>query len=241
MTKTATQQELDNNIPENVIHTREQGGKELSYLETWYVIDRLNQVLGQGNWGYQIVTTTKVFEGKVTQYSGEVFGTSYTAQISLFANIDGKTCVFSEVGYGDGTDKKNPGKAHELGIKEAVSDAVKRAAKNLGRSTGLALYDKTQEYVGETVSKNSESSTQSNGKGSTTGVLRTESMATNTKTRPIKELVTAAFKVLEAQKKVTKEDFKEKYLAGTGISKLDDTQLAAVFDKVKTDFPHLNL
>jgi recombination DNA repair RAD52 pathway protein len=57
--------------------------------------------------------------------------------------------VYGDVGYGDGSDKTNPGKAHELAAKEAVTDALKRCAKNLGMSMGLALYDKTQENVDE--------------------------------------------------------------------------------------------
>jgi recombination DNA repair RAD52 pathway protein len=34
-------------------------------------------------------------------------------------------------------------------VKEAVTDGIKRCAKNLGMSMGLALYDKTQENVDE--------------------------------------------------------------------------------------------
>lgn len=232
MNKTDTQKELDVNIPKDVVHTRSQGGKDLSYLEAWYVTDRMNQVLGQGNWGYQIVSLDKVFEGKTEQYSGEVFATSYTARVSLFANIDGRTVIFTEVGYGDGTDKKNPGKAHELATKEAVSDGVKRAAKNLGRSMGLALYDKTQEYVGmpKVIDFNALAEKDN---------ARVNSSSISV--RPIKELVTAAFKVLEAQKKITKDEFKEKYQKGVGISALTDIQLSGILDSIKKDYPHLTL
>jgi recombination DNA repair RAD52 pathway protein len=54
---------------------------------------------------------------------------------------------FIDYGYGDGSDKFKIGKAHELAVKEAVTDGIKRCAKNLGMSMGLALYDKTQENV----------------------------------------------------------------------------------------------
>lgn len=259
MSKTAIQQELDSSIPKDVVHTRSQAGRDLSYLETWYVIDRLNQVLGQGNWGYQTVKLDKVFEGKVEQYSGEVHSTSYTAQVSLFATLEvGKTVVFSDVGYGDGTDKKNPGKAHELAVKEAVSDGLKRAAKNLGRSMGLALYDKTQEFV-ETVGKlgGSESApsttipTKDNVRSTVEAMEKKTIKITDRETkqqitpgpikRPVKELITAAFKVLEAQKKLTKEEFKEKYQKGKGISSLTDEELSSILNTVKKDFPHINL
>lgn len=264
MTKTETQVKLDENIPKDEVSTREGGGgKSLSYLETWYVIDRLNQVLGQGNWGYQTSKLDKVFEGKTGQWNYQekkevdVFATSYIATVALFAVIEGKTVIFTEVGYGDGTDKKNPGKAHELATKEAVSDGLKRAAKNLGRSMGLALYDKTQEYVGKASSANASKtggvSTNTVGNKQTKeeakpvlgiGYVATSSIL-NTETRsvskPTKDLITAAFKTLEAQGKITKETFKEKYQKGVGISKLTEDQLTGVLNNVKQDYPHLGL
>ena len=46
---------LDEPIPSDVVAKRKGGaGFSLSYLEGWYVIDRLNQVFGQGNWQYEI-------------------------------------------------------------------------------------------------------------------------------------------------------------------------------------------
>lgn len=135
--------QLDAPIPDKFVETREQAGRQLEYLSGAYVIDRMNQTFGQGNWEYQLGELRKVYEGKVTQKSGEVFATSYIATITIKATIEKNTVVFTDVGYGDGTDKANPGKAHELAVKEAVTDGVKRAAKNLGRSMGLELYFKS--------------------------------------------------------------------------------------------------
>lgn len=269
MTKSETQITLDSNIPKDVIETREQAGRTLSYLATWYVIDRLNQVLGQGNWGYQIKQLDKVFEGTIQQSSGEVFTTSYTAQVALFATIENKTVIFTEVGYGDGTDRKSQGKAHELATKEAVSDALKRGAKNLGRSMGLALYDKTQEYVGTVANPTTTSGgvVQQNGKGNKgtgkqsmgTSLPATENgevtkVSQNTpkhtptvvekaspRNKPIKELITSAFQVLQAQKKITAEEFKTKYQKGAGLSTLSEPTLQFILNSLKTDFPGLGL
>jgi DNA recombination protein Rad52 len=140
--------QLDAKIPRSAVSLRDGGGpKKLSYLEGWYVIARLNEVLGQGNWSYEIASMQLV-------HSGEVNGKQsvhYIAQVMLKAHLgngqDARQVYFSDVGYGDGTDKYNIGKAHELAAKEAVTDAVKRCAKNLGMSLGLALYDKSQENV----------------------------------------------------------------------------------------------
>lgn len=243
MKKTEIQTEFDTNIPTDAVSTREQAGRTLSYLETWYVIDRMNQVLGQGNWGYQIAGLDKVFEGQTSQRNGDVFTVSYTARVSLFATIEKQTVIFTEVGYGDGTDKSNPGKAHELATKGAVSDALKRAAKNLGRSMGLALYDKTQEFVGGNVAETKAGDTvpamaQSNdtSKNTDKGVA-----APTAEEKTVGTRVEAAFKVLQAQGKITAAEFKKKYQGGKAKSTLTPEQLAGILSAVKIDFPQLNV
>jgi len=237
--KTPMQEKLDENIPSEVVATREQAGRSLSYLETWYVIDRLNQILGQGNWAYDTVKLEKVFEGEIEQYSGKAFTTSYIATVSLSGFVDGKPFRFTDVGYGDGTDKKSPGKAHELATKEAVSDAVKRCAKNLGSSTGLALYDKTQSRVTKvsqgTDTKQGRTVEPSNA-GSTT---ETKKPGIQIGSKTAKDLITNAFKVLEATGKVTKEAFKTNYLESKGISTVEPSKLPGIYEKMKKDFPIL--
>ncbi len=55
----------------------------------------------------------------------------------------GPTVTFSDVGYGDAVEYTNSYiTVQELAMKEAVSDGVKRALKNLGDQFGLSLYDK---------------------------------------------------------------------------------------------------
>lgn len=145
-----TKEIWDAKIPESAIETRSQAGVTLSYLTGWYVIDRLNQVFGHGNWSYDS-TLTKVWEGEV---NGS-YCVSYMAAIRLTVLFPSKeapryasgTVYYEDVGYGDGSNKSNPGKAHELAIKEAVTDGIKRCAKNLGMSFGLALYRGDDEFI----------------------------------------------------------------------------------------------
>lgn len=56
-----------------------------------------------------------------------------------------------------------------------------------------------------------------------------------------KERITQAFKVLEAQKKITKEQFKTKYQKDKGLSTLTDVELTGVLSAIKADFPQLGL
>lgn len=144
MSKTKEQiiAELDAKIPRSVVSEREGGaGRSFSYLKGHYVIARLNEVLGQGNWSYITEEVRQV-------YAGEINGKHHAHYIAIVRlEAPGLGSIFSDVGYGDGMDKFNPGKAHELAAKEAVTDAMKRAAKNLGMSMGLALYDTEQTNV----------------------------------------------------------------------------------------------
>lgn len=121
------------------IKTRRQSGRELSYVDGFYVIDRLNEVFGPGGWSYQVQPmqacqpyTDEKSQSRIT----------FTALVTLKIG----DCVITDVGAGHGIDR-DLGQAIESAIKEAATDALKRCAKSLGRSMGLALYDKEQEYV----------------------------------------------------------------------------------------------
>lgn len=141
---------LDEKIPRDAIASREGGnGRKLDYLEGWYVIDRLNKVIGHGKWAYKSEATKVGEQQTKDRYDKIVYSVHYVARVSLVAVVDGEPTEFQDYGYGDGTDKAGFGKAHELAIKEAVTDGLKRCAKNLGMSFGLALYDKSQENVSE--------------------------------------------------------------------------------------------
>lgn len=138
-------------IPRDVIEQREGGfGKKLSYLPGFYVINRLNSVFGQGNWAYQSETTL-LHSGVVETSKGPTNSVHYSARVRLVVTVGDKPTEFTDYGYGDGTDKINPGKAHELAIKEAITDGLKRAARCLGNSFGNGLYDKSGEGVEEEV------------------------------------------------------------------------------------------
>lgn len=133
--------ELDANIPRSAVSSREGGGgRSLSYLAGHYVIDRLNKVFGPLNWACKTEMLQLVHQSAESVH--------YIAQVRLVVEgPEGKKTEHTCTGYGDGKDKNNIGKAHELAVKEAETDALKRCAKNLGMSMGLALYDKDQPNV----------------------------------------------------------------------------------------------
>lgn len=147
----ALRDKLDQKIPRDVIKTREAfGGRKLDYLDGYYVISRMNEVFGQGNWGYTISNLVNVFNGNTGTPEKPFYTSHYIAIVKIeVPSLEGGAAIISDTGYGDGYDKQSPGKAHELASKEAVTDALKRACKSLGMSMGLALYDKDQTNVEE--------------------------------------------------------------------------------------------
>jgi DNA recombination protein Rad52 len=143
--------ELDGPVPREMVQMRDGGGgRQLAYLAGWYVIDRLNKVLGIGNWAYSGDASLVESGSVVDKYGKEKYSVHYIAKVRLVCTLGDKTTEFTDYGYGDGLDPQSRGKAHELAVKEAMTDGLKRCAKNLGMSMGLALYDKDQENVVDT-------------------------------------------------------------------------------------------
>ncbi len=134
---------LNDDLPARAIASREQAGRTFSYVEGWWVIDRLNAILGPGEWSYDCEPRLVVDEARTGQ-KGERWHVTYTAKCVLRVG----SATIGDWGTGHGIDKDR-GASHESAIKESCTDALKRCAKSLGRSLGLALYDKEQSHVAE--------------------------------------------------------------------------------------------
>lgn len=138
------QERLNEALPSGAIRERKGGsGRSLSYLEGWYVIDRLNAILGPAGWSYDTFPDLVVSKTVTSQKDGkERWSVTYNAKCMLTVG----ECKIGDYGTGHGLDP-DEGSAHESAIKEACTDALKRCAKSLGRSMGLALYSKEREHV----------------------------------------------------------------------------------------------
>lgn len=148
---------LDAPIDSELVSNREQAGKTFSYLESWAVLHEMNQIFGHTGWNTEIVKLECVLnEQCVNENTGKTgYRVAYTAQVTVNVlpreNTEGRFVVshsfHTDVGYGDGTSYEHAGKAHESAIKEAVSDASKRAIRHFGGRLGLYLYDKSKKNV----------------------------------------------------------------------------------------------
>lgn len=134
--------------PLNSAHvaSRTQAGRSLSYIEGWHAIAEANRIFGFDAWDRETIETRCVSERdrKIGQQQKDGWSVSYVAKVRV--TVDGR--VREGVGAGHGIDV-DLGLAHESAIKEAETDAMKRALMTFGNPFGLALYDKTQANVSD--------------------------------------------------------------------------------------------
>jgi DNA recombination protein Rad52 len=130
--------------PSHVQKAKKYGPKG-DYIEGWHAIAEANRIFGFGGWSYNVVSLDCVHQGprEIGEQRKPGFGVTYTARIVV--RVGG--VEREDVGAGHGYDV-DCGLAHESAIKEAVTDALKRALRTFGNPFGLALYDKSRENVG---------------------------------------------------------------------------------------------
>ena len=131
------------------VRQREQGRSRVSYLEGWQVIAEANRIFGFDGWQRQTIAVRCVAQAERTigrdQKLG--WGVTYTARVRVTVTAGGLTPLVREgSGAGHGIDV-DLGQAHESALKEAETDAMKRALMTFGNPFGLALYDKAQRQV----------------------------------------------------------------------------------------------
>lgn len=124
---------------------RTQSGRELSYIEGWWAIAEANRIFGFHAWDRETVMLHTLSEPVQIDGKWRVY---YAAKVRVTVHTEGGGRISREgCGYGSGIDR-DVGSAHESALKEAETDAMKRALMTFGNPFGLALYDKTQANVG---------------------------------------------------------------------------------------------
>ena len=137
-------------LSRDVVKGRKQGGRNVSYVESWHVISECNRIFGFDGWVCETLELKCVAEKArlIGEQEKPGFGVTYIARCRITV-LDGMISR-DGVGAGHGIDV-DAGQAHESAIKEAESDAQKRALRTFGNPFGLALYDKTQANVADAV------------------------------------------------------------------------------------------
>ena len=127
------------------VKSRAQAGRQLSYIEAWKAIEEANRIFGFDGWFRETVDIVQL--GDPRELDGK-YRIGYRAKVRI--TVGG--IIREGCGFGQGIDKDRD-QAHESAVKEAESDAMKRALMTFGNPFGLALYDKTQANVEDTPPK----------------------------------------------------------------------------------------
>ncbi|MCP9860342.1 MULTISPECIES: RAD52 family DNA repair protein [unclassified Cyanobium] len=131
------------------VRQREQGRGKVAYLEGWQVIAEANRIFGFDGWQRQTIAMRCVAQAErpIGRDQKPGWGVTYTARVRVTVTAGGLPALVREgSGAGHGIDM-DLGQAHESALKEAETDAMKRALMTFGNPFGLALYDKRQREV----------------------------------------------------------------------------------------------
>ena len=121
------------------VRSRKQGGADVQYIEGWFAIAEANRIFGFDRWTSETLDLQCVGQNKTAKGKDEVH---YIAKVRVTVG----DVIREGVGYGNGFGN-SIGEAHELAVKEAETDARKRALMTFGNPFGLALYDKDRGNV----------------------------------------------------------------------------------------------
>lgn len=122
-----------------VVAQREQAGQKFSYIEGWHAIAEANRIFGFDGWAREMIALRQLGEPREV---GDKWRVEYSAHVRVTIG----DVIRDGCGFGQGIDK-DVGQAHESALKEAETDAMKRALMTFGNPFGLALYDKTKANV----------------------------------------------------------------------------------------------
>lgn len=141
--------------PDRVRRRKGRGRGQFEYIAGHDAKRRMNEIFGFGGWSANVVSNVEIaaVEVEKTNDKGETNGqrgwhVGYHAHcVVKVRTLEGDWVEYGDDGYGDGVEYGAAARvtACELALKEAATDAFKRAATYLGDQFGLILYAKDDE------------------------------------------------------------------------------------------------
>ena len=108
---------------------------ERTYLEGWYAISEANRIFGFDGWNRETVES----KCALARENRSTFLAVYIARVRVTVHADGATIIREGHGTGEGRGT-SPGEVHDIALKAAETDAIKRALTTFGKPFGLELY-----------------------------------------------------------------------------------------------------
>ncbi|MEP0315528.1 Rad52/Rad22 family DNA repair protein [Hyphomonas sp.] len=126
---------LSRGVPARAVRSRLRAGRELSYIEGWYVISQANRIFGFDGWDRETIETKCLL-------AREARGTAttiYAARVRITVRTEESVIVRDGHGTGE-AHGDSAGEVHDRALKAAETDATKRALATFGKAFGLELY-----------------------------------------------------------------------------------------------------
>jgi recombination DNA repair RAD52 pathway protein len=116
-----------------------------SHLEAWDVRRHLLRVFGWGGWSFRVLSCDCILE-RSTWDEGSTHKGRHTVAYRVLGALDiydGDRVIatFEDGATGDAQNQPSFADAHDMALKTAMSQALKRCAVNLGDRFGLSLYN----------------------------------------------------------------------------------------------------
>ena len=141
------------------VRLRRRRGRDIAYVAGWHAIAEANRIFGFDAWSRETVEARCVSEDRCADVNGAAtHRCAYVARVRVTVDAGGGRVLVREgsgggrvlVREGSGAGHglaAAPGEAHEAALKEAETDAMKRALVTFGSPFGLALYDPARREV----------------------------------------------------------------------------------------------
>lgn len=130
-------------------------GKGFAHMEAWDIRRHLIRIFGFGGHDTDMLEASLIAETSIPNHqkkdrNGKPYGQPFEAwtviyrvAVRLAVKVDGiELGHWHGIATGDATNQPSRADAHDLALKTADSQALKRAATNLGDQFGLSLYNK---------------------------------------------------------------------------------------------------
>lgn len=122
--------------------SRVQNLRGMAHLEAWDVRRWLIRIFGFGGFTIETIELSCIKEIDLNG-DGKRWTVIYRAQVRLTVrdNVEFHTAHYEDAASGDSRNQPSLGDAHDMAMKTALSQALKRCAVNLGDQFGLSLYN----------------------------------------------------------------------------------------------------
>lgn len=109
-------------------------GQQFEYLPIHDIIETANRIFSFGGWQREIRRLEKVYQDETEG----VYSVGYLCEYRIRVG----EVIHEDVGFGSSAHQPDLAQAHEMAVKGAVSDALKRCFRAFGDQFGLSLYKK---------------------------------------------------------------------------------------------------